>query len=93
MKKAAKKVAVKLTALEQQVFDLMLENAAMVAGGDFGIMEEMDCSHLHLTRQQLGGVVTQLVQKGLVTVHEPVETNGGPREGGERWTQFTIEQR
>jgi hypothetical protein len=88
----AKKAAVKLTALEQQVYDLMVSNAAAVAGGDFGIMEELDCWHLHITRQQLGGVVTQLVKKRLVEVHEPVETNGGPRFGGELYTQFTINE-
>lgn len=85
-----KKAAVKLTALEQQVLALMVANAEQMASGDFGMMETLDYSSLHITGQQLGGVVTQLQRKGCVTLHEPVETNGGPARGGERYTQFTI---
>lgn len=78
-----------LTVLERTVLVAMIANADAVAGGDFGLVEELHVPGLK-NRHALGGVLTNLMAKGLVCVHEPVETNGGPRRGGELWTQFTI---
>ena len=74
-----------LTTLEQTVLDAMIACAMDCAGGDFGIMDEMDPKALGLTPQQFGGVVTSLQNKRRVEVHEPVYVNGD-----ERIVQFTV---
>lgn len=77
-----------LTSLESKVLAAMVANADATTGGEFGILEELKVAGVR--GKALGGVITSLQNKNLVTVHEPVETNGGPRRGGERYTQFTI---
>lgn len=80
-----------LTDLERRVLRLLREQAEDCSGGDFALLEQVQVPGL--SRQALGGVLTSLSKKDLITVNEPVETNGGPREGGERWTQVTFNNR
>lgn len=80
-----------LTTLERKVFEALRANAEEVAGGDFGIVGEIKYRKLGLTAQAFGALLTTLGEKGLVTVHEPIETNGGPKRGGERHRQFTLD--
>ena len=77
-----------LTALETKVLAALRKNADEVAGGDFGLLGEVRVAGM--TRQAFGGVLTSLQEKGYVRVHDAVETNGGPRRGGERHVQFTL---
>ena len=90
MKNTSKLQRAALTGKEQEVLDLLTANAQDEAGGDFGLLENVRYKTLGLTGQQFGALVTSLQTKGYVSVHGPVETNGGPRRGGERWTQFTL---
>lgn len=89
--KAAQQPA-QLTDLETKVLALMVANTEN-NGGDFGVMDELNYRKLKLNAQAFGGVVTSLQSKGFVTVHEAVETNGGPKRGGERVQQFTVDKR
>jgi hypothetical protein len=74
-----------LTAKELAVFAAMIDCAMDCAGGDFGIMDEVDYERLGLTGQQFGALVTSIQQKGCVQVYEPHKVNG------EHWvTQFTV---
>jgi len=81
-------VPMTFTRREQKVLSAMKANAEKETSGDFGMLETLKVPGIR--GKELGGVITSLQKKGAVTVHEPVETNGGPREGGERWTQFTF---
>jgi hypothetical protein len=76
-----------LTTDERRVFELMKQNAEDVAGGDFGIMDEVNYKSLKLTGQQFGALVTSLQTKGYLTVHEPVYVNNR-----EKVVQFTIDE-
>jgi len=76
-----------LTALERKALNALLKSAYDCSGGDFALVEETKWDG---DRKQLGGLLTSLQQKRAIIVNEPVETNGGPKEGGERWTQVEI---
>jgi hypothetical protein len=65
-----------LTELETKVYAAMKQNADDIAGGDFGMLDEMDVRSLGISRQALGGVVTSLQTKGYVNVYAPERVNG-----------------
>jgi len=82
-----------LTPLEQQVFDAIEANAFACSGGDFACLEEVRIKGLN--RQQLGGVVTSLETKGVISVdityvNEGV-TSTGRRTKGDKVTQVTSD--
>lgn len=74
-----------LTALEQRVLDLLTQDAAG-NGGDFGIVEDITVPGIN--RKALGGVLTSLQAKDIITVHEAILVNGDTRV-----TQFTFNNR
>lgn len=69
-----------LTELELKVLAALFESSAG-NGHDFGFVE--DCRSAVGAPRQLAGVVSSLVQKGVITVHEQVRTDSGA------WTQTT----
>lgn len=69
----------KLTLLEATVLRVLIKSAAG-NGDDFGFIEDARDA---VNPKQLGGVVSSLVKKGVINVHEAVTTDSG------RWTQFT----
>lgn len=71
---------IELTALEQEVLNEL--NAESDANGhDFGVMECVSWKN----RKQLGGVVSQLVQKGVIDLVDDVQIIDG-----ERVTQYYL---
>jgi hypothetical protein len=60
-----------LNRLELLVLKEMATCAIDAAGGDFGLMDELQSKRFGMTQQELGGYVTALQRKRLVTVHEP----------------------
>ena len=57
---------VTLTPLEQQVLDALHDNAQACSGGDFACLEDVNIDGL--SRQALGGVVTSLENKRVISV-------------------------
>ena len=81
-----------LTELEARILPILRQQAEDCSGGDFGIVEQVAVSRI-CSRRALGAILTSLQAKGILTVWPPTETNGGPRYGGERLTQFTFDNR
>jgi hypothetical protein len=75
----------KITELEGRVLDA-LNKSNDGNGGDFGIIEDITVDGL--SRQALGGVLTSLQAKNIITVHEAILVNGDTRV-----TQFTFNNR
>lgn len=73
--------AMKLTKMEVVVLKAM-DQSARSNGYDFGFIE--DCRPAVASPRSLAGVVSSLVKKGVITVHEAAYTDSG------RWTQFTF---
>lgn len=74
-----------LTNLELTVLQALVAESAS-NGHDFGLLEAVKWEN----RQQLGGVITQLQNKGFITEMDEVEVNGGPSRGGQRYTQYVL---
>lgn len=64
-----------LTVLEAKVLRA-LDVSAAGNGYDFGLLEDLDAAALGITGKQLGGVLTDLQNKGYVHIYEPVKVNG-----------------
>ena len=62
------KTALNLTALETSVLAALRANASDLPGGDFALLEELDAKPLGITRYALGGVVTSLENKKVISV-------------------------
>ena len=73
----------KLTTLEQTVLDALKQNAEDCSGGDFAIVEELKAPK-GMTRQAMGGVITNLVTKRIIRV-DVTYVNGN-----EKVTQVTF---
>ena len=81
--------SLKLTAKERAVLQVVAA-AAEENGRDFAVMSSVRRMLPKTSGQQLGGVLTQLQDKGLIEVHEPIEVNGGTRYA-EMVTQITLD--
>jgi hypothetical protein len=73
---------ISLTNFELSVLSALRKSAAG-NGDDFGLIE--DARIAVPQANQLGGVISSLVKKGIIAVHEAVTTDSGT------WTQFTWE--
>lgn len=73
-----------LTEREMEVLVAMHANAEAVAGGDFGIVEELSIEGM--SRKRLGGYLSILGQKNMITVYPTERVNGT-----DKVTQFIIE--
>jgi hypothetical protein len=71
-----------LTVLEKKVLEVLKQQADDESGGSFGVIESVKWSD----RKQLGGLLTSLQDKGVITVYEPHKIDG------EKVTQFTINE-
>jgi hypothetical protein len=78
-----------LTALEQKVYEALLQNAQDCSGGDFACAEEVDTKSLRLTKQQFGALLTTLQEKRVISV-DITYINGSYRSKGTKVTQVTI---
>lgn len=88
-----KGVNVQLTDLEKKVYEALWQGALDAAGGDFACLEEVRVAGLG--RQALGGVVTSLETKGVITVDITYVNQGfNPRTGrqtkGDKVTQVCF---
>jgi len=84
---------IKLTDKETLVLKALAKNAMDTTSGDFGCMDDTQVEKLkkQLGAKAFGGLVTNLQDKGLVAVHEPLIVNESDRVqqytlGGEGWT-------
>jgi len=75
-----------LTRLEHNALAALVTESAG-NGHDFGLVE---CVEWSGSRKALGALITSLQNKGVITSIDTVEVNGGPRRGGERYTQYVL---
>ena len=79
LRRSPRKADRRFTALEAKAL-LALLNSAEGNGHDFGFIEDLRGV---IEAPQIGGVVSSLVKKGVIVVHEAERTDSG------LWTQFT----
>lgn len=77
---------IELTSQEQEALTA-LKAASERNGHDFGLLEDVVWAG---DRQVLGALVTNLVKKDVITDIDHVDVNGGPKRGGQRYTQYVL---
>lgn len=75
----------KLTANELKTLKVLF-NSAKGNGHDFGFTD--DAKGIFAAPRTLSGVISSLVKKGIITVHESITTNEGTKDQA-TYTQFT----
>lgn len=65
-----------LTELETRTLQAMKDDAQDATDGDFGFMDELESYLPGLTMNQIGGVITNLIKKGLVWVDDEYDQFG-----------------
>lgn len=76
-----------LTTLEQQVLDAAWNSALASTGGDFACLDEVHVPKL--SRKALGGVITSLENKRVISV-DVTYVNGSYRSKGTKVVQVTF---